>query len=559
MRKILYNLIGFALTMVVVTGCKKDILVEENHSKLTEDFFASNQGFEKGLNAAYAGLRDFYGPEEGIEAFTSVGTDEFRIANGNRVTDVANYSSGYTTSNEFSGRIWNSSYRYINTCNGLIDFGQNITGISETLKKQKIAEAKFLRAFYYFTLVRFFGDVTLNKNYSNSPTTSAVRTDKAEVYDFIVSDLQSCITDLSPSPKKDGLQQGRTSIAAARHLLSLVYLTRGYSDDAKPSDFQDALTQSKTLIDQSAALGLGLLPNYADVHRATNENNMEVLFSVQYNLDLTFGGSHAWNHLYVNKYDTQLGERNIKDGRSYAWFRGTNWLYNTAFGDKVNDTRYFGTFQTAWIATLPRKGTYIVKIDGVSHTLNYDFKAGDTAMVMPGVNRTLAQMQNKKYYIYTPENYTDATIFPTMKKYLDPNRLIPNENSHRPIIVFRLAETYLIAAEAAFKLTQTGIAADYINVVRKRAAATGKQANMEINAADVDIDFILDERTRELCAENVRWLDLVRTGKLLERVKLYDDWEAKKNIKAFHVIRPIPQSQINAVITGPKYPQNLDW
>lgn len=160
--------------------------------------------------------------------------------------------------------------------------------------------------------------------------------------------------------------------------------------------------------------------------------------------------------------------------------------------------------------------------------------------------------------VYTPENYSDSRIFPTMKKYLDPNRLTPNENSHRPIIVMRLAETYLIAAEAAFKLGQP-TAATYINAVRTRAATPGKTAAMQISAADVNIDFILDERTRELACEQVRWFDLVRTGKLIERVRKYDDYEAKKNIQDFHMLRPIPLSQINAVITGTPYPQNPSW
>ncbi|HWW42146.1 RagB/SusD family nutrient uptake outer membrane protein, partial [Pedobacter sp.] len=144
-------------------------------------------------------------------------------------------------------------------------------------------------------------------------------------------------------------------------------------------------------------------------------------------------------------------------------------------------------------------------------------------------------------------------------KYLDPNRLTVNENSHRPIMVFRLAETYLVAAEAAFKLGQNEAAAAYLNTLRTRAAAPGKQAQMQVTASDINIDFILDERSRELFAENVRWFDLVRTGKLLERVRKYDDFEAKNNIKDFHVLRPIPLSQINAVTVGTPYPQNPGW
>jgi hypothetical protein len=81
---------------------------------------------------------------------------------------------------------------------------------------------------------------------------------------------------------------------------------------------------------------------------------------------------------------------------------------------------------------------------------------------------------------------------------------------------------------------------------------------MEITQAQLSVDFLLDERARELCGENMRWWDLVRTGKLISRVTLYNT-DAKSNIKAKHTLRPIPQAQIDAVITGDRYPQNPDW
>jgi hypothetical protein len=117
----------------------------------------------------------------------------------------------------------------------------------------------------------------------------------------------------------------------------------------------------------------------------------------------------------------------------------------------------------------------------------------------------------------------------------------------------------LIAAEAAFMLGNTTDAVRYINIIRERAAyPTGNAAAMDITAADLSLDFILDERSRELCGEMVRWWDLVRTSKLLERVRLHNK-EAAPNIVNKHILRPIPQSQIDAVTTGPAYPQNPGW
>jgi len=568
MKRIFYITI-FIGTLFTDTGCKKE-LQEENHSNLTVDFFSTAQGVNNGLLAAYAGLRDFYGPEEGIEVFTNLGCDEMRLANGNRTTNAVTYNSSFNSSNEFSSWLWNNAYIFINTCNGLVDYGSKVTGITDANKKELIAEAKFLRAFYYFHLVQLFGGVTLNTHFSTAPTTSATRSSLSDCYDFIVSDLQAAVTDLNPSPQQNGVEAGRATMAAAKHLLAKVYLQRAGTGAAHGDDNQNAFNTAKDLIDNSAAYGLALLPNFADIFKAGNEANKEVLFSVQYSKDLTYGtggdGGNAWNHLYVCPYDAYLGQRDLADGRSYAWFRGTSWMYNVAFADKVNDSRYYKTFQSVWFATLPiasKAGstTYNVTVSGTTYALPVPtVKVGDTALYFPGFNMSIEDIKKRNYYVFTPENYTDNRIFPTMTKYLDPiNRTTVNENSHRPIIVMRLGETYLVAAEAAYRLGQTATAASYINTIRTRAATTGNTANMQIGAGDVTIDFILDERTRELACEQVRWYDLVRTHKLVERVRKYDDYLAKANIQDFDTLRPIPLSQINAVITGTPYPQNSGW
>ena len=127
----------------------------------------------------------------------------------------------------------------------------------------------------------------------------------------------------------------------------------------------------------------------------------------------------------------------------------------------------------------------------------------------------------------------------------------------------RFAETYLIAAEAAFKAGNNANAAAMINVLRTRAAfrttndaaqnAVAATAN-QITPGDISLDFLLNERTRELFGEWMRWYDLVRTKSLGTRLATYNPIAAFDPAK--HYLRPIPQSQINLVTTGPKYPQN---
>jgi hypothetical protein len=174
-----------------------------------------------------------------------------------------------------------------------------------------------------------------------------------------------------------------------------------------------------------------------------------------------------------------------------------------------------------------------------------------------------------------------------MKKLADPSRASQNDPSTRPVVIARFSDVYLIAAEAAFKLGQMQNAADMLTVVRQRAAyRTGAayapggafgtstpatmvgdpypagvtlasaQAAMAVTPAQVTLDFILDERTREFYGESVRWLDLVRTQSLVSRVQAWNPVEAGTNIKSTHVLRPIPLDEVNLVTVGTPYPQN---
>lgn len=139
-----------------------------------------------------------------------------------------------------------------------------------------------------------------------------------------------------------------------------------------------------------------------------------------------------------------------------------------------------------------------------------------------------------------------------------------NDPSTRPVVLTRFSEVYLIGAEAYLQAGDKQKAAELLNVIRQRAAFrktntsaqnTAAAEAMNITANDVTIDFILDERTRELHGEWMRRDDLVRTKSLVRRIKAWNP-EAGPFIKDFHILRPIPQSQIDRTVEGPKFPQN---
>jgi hypothetical protein len=114
---------------------------------------------------------------------------------------------------------------------------------------------------------------------------------------------------------------------------------------------------------------------------------------------------------------------------------------------------------------------------------------------------------------------------------------------------------YLIAAEAELNLGHSDLAAEYLNVVRERAALPGHESEMRVNPSDVTLDFILDERAREFAGEQMRWFDLKRTGKLVERVQAHNP-DAAPYVQAFNALRPIPQRELDAVSNKDEFTQN---
>ncbi|MES1217917.1 MAG: RagB/SusD family nutrient uptake outer membrane protein, partial [Bacteroidota bacterium] len=254
-------------------------------------------------------------------------------------------------------------------------------------------------------------------------------------------------------------------------------------------------------------------------------------------------------------------DRDLAYGRPFGRVRPSNYVLNTAFADKVNDTRYNKTFQTFYIFNRPGPLTsgapVSITVTRASNPLDpmnsalttYTWTKGiDTALKITGLaSVTEADRRASKSYLITTNQY-DVNMYPPMKKHDDVSRAHTNDASDRPFPLMRFAETYLIAAEAAFKAGNSGNAATMINVIRSRAGA------LPITAGDVTIDFILDERTRELFGEWMRWYDLVRTKTLQSRLATYNpvaNFNANRDY-----LRPIPQSQIDLVTTGPKYTQN---
>ncbi|WP_026235846.1 RagB/SusD family nutrient uptake outer membrane protein [Echinicola pacifica] len=548
-HKFSHLLIGcsIGLGLMSLPACE-GVLDEDVISNIGNDYMNTPSGLKDGLNAAYSTFRTFYGTESGNN-FTVFGTDTYTNGADGSWKFMNQYTSQFDSRTGHVANVWDNFYRGINTCNAVIDRAPIVVGLDESTKAKYVAEAKFIRAHLYFLLTQHFGGVDLQLTETIIPSTDVTRSTVPQMYQAIISDLESAIPDLEATMKST--DYGRATRPAAEHLMGWVYLTKGYSEASESTDFANAETYFEAVID---GYGFQLLPDFADVYAFGNEINDEVIFSVQYTRDpLTNGGGNNTHLYFLMEYDIQPGmQRDVENGRPWKRFRPTNYTLNEAFVNRDIDSRYQKSFKDVFYSNTP--GAYNTTFDLSKTSLN--FALGDTTIYIPGYEISEAERAKKPYQILTPSMYTDK-LYPTLTKHLDPGRLDKTQAAGgRDYIVFRLADTYLLLAEAQFQQNKLSEATETINMVRRRAAWPGAEASMEIAASDLSLTFIMDERARELLGEQKRWMDLVRWGTLVERVKLYNT-QGAPNIKDTHVLRPIPQNQIDRIPGGKDaFPQN---
>lgn len=303
--------------------------------------------------------------------------------------------------------------------------------------------------------------------------------------------------------------------------------------------------------------------------------------------------------------------RDNYNGRPYARVAPNGpYLYTIFPPGQIKDSRFDATFQTFWIANkntaagLTSTGTpkgALIPTSNFSET-SYNVPVdGDTAILIAPGDVTMARRDAFKGLIVEPAQINNIR-WPTIKKFDDTRRTRLNDKSARPVVLMRFSEVYLINAEANYMLNNIANAVTSLNVLRRRAGyrnpadgaripahafrvttanmAAANAVNMaanELSPAEITqlnipynrssvapfvqngLDLILDEYSRELYGDPRRWEDLVRTRYLVRRVKMYKAQTAPQsitNIQDYHMRRPIPQSLINSVLTGPTYPQN---
>jgi hypothetical protein len=533
------------LSIVFMAACNKQ-LEEYNPSGLTTDqVFGTPDGFETLVSAAYSYNRWWYGKEDGY-SLSEMGTDLWTSGTGDKYIDLTQYYNLQATNTAISS-LWKQLYSAVNLCNtgiGRIDKA----GYPDAQKVIRNAELHFLRAFYYWHIVEMWGGVHFTTTETNGVETTANRTAIDSFYALIFNDLDVAINNLPVST----VDYGRATKPAAQAFLARMCLTRGLN--ARAAVLADSVINN---------YGFALQPKYADLWSMSNLLNKEVIWAVNYMKNLVFDdrvdaslypgghprGAHNGHLMFGMKYDDLPGmTRDVLNGRPFNRYMPTLFLLNL-FNEQA-DSRYAASFKQVWLCNNLK-------------TAPAGMKLGDTAVVC---SKYIVSSAGKSYRVYDrnvsynpDESGKDRTHYVSLQKFDDPTRPSMNEEeSARDAFVIRLAEMYLIAAEAQFNLGNSSKAAEYINVIRKRAAIPGHEAEMVITDADITLDFILDERARELAGEQLRWFDLKRTGKLGDHIAK-DNPDAAKNFQPFHMLRPIPQDQIDAVTNKSVFVQNPNY
>ena len=539
------------LAILPFVSCTK-LLDEDVRSQADFDYLNSPTGFEDAIRGAYSSLRNFYATERGM-SLTVFGTDTYTNGSDGSFKYLNQYTPALDARDPNSREVWNEFYIAINTCNIAIDMAPQLAGVTEKTKAIRTAEARFLRGHYYFILTQLFGPIPLPLKGNKDVVTETTREPLAKVYAAIIADLEFAAANLEIKPT----DYGRATKPAAEHLLARVYLTKATSSAKATDDYTKSLDYAKKVINNYS---FKLLTDFAKVfEQGSGEKNDEVIWAVQYTNDPRTNSTGNNAHvLFLMEYDVLPGmQRDVENGRPFKRFKPTNFTLNTLFADRVNDTRYDKSFKIVFYSNnavnIPKNP------DGTPR-----FRVGDTAFWLPGVEVPTSFINSKPYTVYPPSRYTER-VYPSLIKFLDPLR--PDRGTFegsRDFFAFRLAETYLIAAEAAMYTGDNVAAAGFINTVRLRSARVGPdvvqneayRTAMTVTPAQMNVDFILNERGRELLGEQFRWFDLVRTGKLMERVTAHNP-QAAANIKPFHVLRPIPQDQIDR--TTNKLEQNTGY
>lgn len=455
------------------------------------------------------------------------------------------YSAKIVPNNSNVRIFWQRFYDVIYDANVILSRidGEDTEFESEEQRTILKAEARFFRGYMYRTLGIQFGGVPLITEEISEPKRDFVRSTREETLQQAIDDIEFAAANL---PSVNELDTERLTKAAANHLLAELYITKG--------DYATAIEKASAVIDGG---------NYAlmterfgsrvdepgdviwDLYRTNNHNrrtygNTESIWVAQ--SDYQVEGGEIWTYIsgylvpgYYGIKDNNgenlfLGPMDIYAGRGIGWFAPSDYILTDIWENDSTDIRNSEYNIIRDIAATNPESEYFGQGILESNAFN-----SDDLSTTNKYNRQFSAIITK---VTTIGNYPD-------EDYDDIENGVVNRNtmaSCNDIYHMRLAETYLLRAEAYMKDGNTIKAAEDINVVRTRAHAA------PVTAGDIDLDFLLDERARELNFEEFRTLTLARNNLLPERLReynpMYNGRYGTNEVFDYQNLYPIPQKEI---------------
>lgn len=514
------KIIFLTIVTLVAVSCSENWLQEEPNTFLSpENTYTTEAGIEKALVPLYRTALDYWGGRSWTKGGNDVMWSTINTKSGSR--DFDNYGETLTPSVGTVKGWWNSIYEAISKANFILKYVDEAEWTSETTRGQLEGEARFFRAWYYFEAVQTWGDVPLLTEPVAQPKTDYTRTNQEEVLDLVVSDLQFAVNGLGDVPP----QRGRITRGAAMNLLCNVYLFRKQWADAEQIARQLIANPAYKLVTQRYGVkanqpGTPFSDMFMDENVNIEDGNTENFWVIQY-------GPRT-----DNKLETRNNTAKQAWWLDYAKIPGLVYSY-----DNFQRGKYRIRVSPYWLSLFEpgdhRISEFAVKQTWLINDAKYvqaQQAAGKNINLGDTVNTDFSIPEIQKYYWPVPMKFIGVGSWTTS----------PTETATEgDIAVMRLGETYLFLAEALLMQNKQDEAAPFINVLRSRANAS------PVSAADITLDFILDERARELVAEENRWATLKRTGKLLERVRTFGESAGAANIAEKHLLMPIPQTEID--------------
>lgn len=533
MKQKLVILTSLFAGLLLLSSCKKSFLKEEVYSSLAPETLGDSLGVEASIIGLYNHYSTWhsYSAPQGWPSVWHAGTDvAFVPPTQKQGIEVPYYDYTQLISTDGAASYsWNWSYIMINNANIIIKNADNVPSITAVGKARFSAEARFFRAYAYNILATLFGRVPLVTEPTTAPRTNFTRAALDEVNNLIIQDLTFAAANLPDAggfgsrTNADGKPTARANKWQAMQLLAEVYLRA--DKPALAEQQTTAIINSGKFALNNARYGIragGPGDAFSDMFIYGNERryqgNREAIWVMEEENPNTVPGGitnapqqrRNWGAAYYQINSPDGKPMIIADslgGRGIARMRLTDWVVYGLYG--ANDMR---------ASQYNIRRTYYYNNPASTYYGQPIPYAGADTLFKIAPNTT-------KWYDFIANNSDGTFGFAMVKDF----------------IIMRLGETYLLQAEAQFKQGKLAEAAASVNALRTRAGAA------PVAATQINLDFILDERARELLAEENRRMTLMRTGTLVTRTLAYNKQTINPvvGLTSKNLLLPVPQSEID--------------